>query len=72
MKKILIVLAALSLAGCGYGPRDLDDLYVFAKHDETGLCFFGEDWGRDGKLDAGTAGNVPCTPEVEAWIENHR
>ena len=23
-------------------------------------------------LKAGTAGNVPCTPEVEAWIENHR
>jgi hypothetical protein len=71
MKKILIVLAVLSLAGCG-SSRDLDDLYVFAKHDNTGLCFFGEDWNSDGMLDAGTAGNVPCTPEVETWIENHR
>lgn len=70
MKKILIVLVAFSLAAC-YN-RDLDDLYVFAKHDETGLCFFGEDWDSDGYLDSGTAGNVPCTPEVEAWIESHR
>jgi hypothetical protein len=69
MKKILIILTALTLAGCTYKPRDLDDLYVFAKHDETGLCFFGEDWDNDGRLDSGTAGNVPCTSEVEAWIE---
>lgn len=71
MKKILIVLVALTLGGCVVS-RDLDDVMVFAKHDETGLCFFGEDWDNDGHLDSGTAGNVPCTPEVEAWIESRR
>lgn len=72
MKKILIALVALTLAGCTRLTRDIDDVVAFSKHNETGLCFFGEDWDRDGKLDSGTAGNVPCTPEVEAWIENHR
>lgn len=52
--------------------RDIDSLYVFRKHDSTGLCFFGEDWNSDGLLDAGTAGEVPCTPEVEKWIADHR
>lgn len=71
MKKILITLVALSLAACAR-TADLDDVMAFAKHDETGLCFFGEDWDNDGKLDSGTAGNVPCTPEVEVWIETHK
>ena len=70
MKKILIALVALSLAACS--PRDLDDVMVFVKHDETGLCFFGEDWNGDGIPGSGTMGNVPCTPEVENWIENHK
>jgi len=73
MRITLLVLMAIVLAGCGlYGPRDLDNLYVFAKHDTTGLCFFGEDWNNDGMLDSGTAGEVPCTPEVEKWIADHR
>ena len=53
-------------------PRDIDDLYIFGKHDSTGLCFFGEDWNNDGSFDAGTAGEVPCTPAVEKWIVDHR
>lgn len=72
MRITLLVLMAITLAGCGYGPRDLDSLYVFAKHDTTGLCFFGEDWNSDGMIDAGTAGEVSCTPEVEKWIADHR
>jgi len=66
---IIPIGAALSAGGT---TRDLDDLYVFGKHDTTGLCFYGEDWNNDGSLDAGTAGNVPCTPEVEKWITDHR
>jgi hypothetical protein len=72
MRITLLAVMAIVLAGCGYGPRDLDNLYVFAKHDSTGLCFFGEDWNSDGMLDSGTAGEVPCTPEVEKWIVDHR
>ena len=71
MRITLLAVLALALAGCG-SPRDLDTLYVFGKHDTTGLCFFGEDWNSDGLLDSGTAGYVPCTPEVEKWIVDHR
>lgn len=68
---VLCLVVAVALPPTS-GPRDLDDLYVFAKHDSTGLCFFGEDWNRDGNIDAGTAGEVPCTPAVEKWIVDRR
>jgi hypothetical protein len=72
MRVTLLAVIAVVLAGCMYGPRDLDDLYVFAKHDTTGLCFFGEDWNNDNAIDSGTAGEVPCTPGVEKWIADRR
>jgi hypothetical protein len=68
-KKIIMLAAAFYLATT---KRGIDDVLAFTKHDETGLCFFGEDWDNNRSLDSGTVGNVPCTPEVEAWIENHR
>jgi hypothetical protein len=68
---LLCLLVAVALPPLS-GPRDLDDLYVFAKHDTTGLCFYGEDWNNDNMIDSGTAGNVPCTPEVEKWMADHR
>lgn len=78
MKRLMIGLLAVStlaMAGCSGSPfedRDLDSVYAFAKHDSTGLCFFGEDWNSDGLLDSGTTGYVPCTPEVEKWIQDHK
>jgi hypothetical protein len=71
---VLCLVGALSLPRLtsSSGSRDLDDLYVFAKHDTTGLCFYGEDWDNDNAIDSGTAGNVPCTPEVEKWMADHR
>lgn len=71
MRVALLVVMAIVLAGCTR-TRDLDDLYIFGKHDSTGFCFFGEDWNDDGAIDAGTAGYVPCTPEVEKWIADRR
>lgn len=69
---VFCLVLAVAVGSSSTPPRDLDDLYVFAKHDTTGLCFYGEDWDNDSMIDSGTAGNVPCTPEVEKWIADHR
>lgn len=69
---IVLMAVGYGLGSSGIGSRDIDSLYIFGKHDTTGLCFFGEDWNSDGSIDAGTAGYVPCTPEVEKWIADHR